>query len=61
MWLHLGMAECHVSVLGPRPNFYNNRVRAYLIYMYYLRDESKDFCMDTSLDADVLHTIFRSL
>ena len=32
---------------------------AYLIY--YLREESKVFCMDTSLDADVLHTIFRSL
>ena len=31
----------------------------YLIY--YFREESKICCMDTSLDADVLHTIFRSL
>ena len=33
--------------------------RAYLIY--YLREESQICCMDTSLDADVSHTIFRSL
>ena len=32
---------------------------AYLIY--YLREESKICCMDTSLAADVSHTIFRSL
>ena len=32
---------------------------AYLIY--YLREESKICCMDTPLDADVSHTIFRSL
>ena len=32
---------------------------AYLIY--YLREESQICCMDTSLDADVAHTIFRSL
>ena len=32
---------------------------AYLIY--YLREESQICCMDTSLDADVSHTIFRSL
>ena len=28
---------------------------------YYLREESHICCIDTSLDADVLHTIFRSL
>ena len=28
---------------------------AYLIY--YLREESQNCCMDTSLDADVSHTI----
>ena len=32
---------------------------AYLIY--YLREESQICCMDTSLEADVSHTIFRSL
>ena len=32
---------------------------AYLVY--YLREESQICCMDTSLDADVSHTIFRSL
>ena len=32
---------------------------AYIIY--YLREESQIFCMDTSLDADVSHTICRSL
>ena len=32
---------------------------AYLIY--YLREESQICCMDTSLDADVSRTIFRSL
>ena len=32
---------------------------AYLIY--YLREESQICCMDTSLDVDVSHTIFRSL
>ena len=32
---------------------------AYLIY--YLREESQICCMETSLDADVSHTIFRSL
>ena len=32
---------------------------AYLIY--YLREESKICFIDTSLDADVSHTIFRSL
>ena len=32
---------------------------AYLIY--YLREESQICCMDTSLDADVSHTSFRSL
>ena len=32
---------------------------AYLIY--YLREESQICCMDTSLDADVLHSICRSL
>ena len=32
---------------------------AYLIY--YLREESQICCMDTSLDDDVSHTIFRSL
>ena len=32
---------------------------AYLIY--YLREESQICCMDTSLDADVSHYIFRSL
>ena len=32
---------------------------AYLIY--YLREESQICCMDTSLDADVSHTIFRLL
>ena len=31
----------------------------YLIY--YLREESQIWCMDTSLDADVWQTIFRSL
>ena len=31
---------------------------AYLIY--YLREESQICCMDTSLDADLSHTIFRS-
>ena len=34
-------------------------VAAYLIY--YLREESQICCMDISLDADVLHTIRRSL
>ena len=33
--------------------------RTYLLY--YLRWESQIFSMDTSLDADVSHTIFRSL
>ena len=33
--------------------------RTYLLY--YLRWESQICCMDTSLDADVSHTIFRSL
>ena len=32
---------------------------AYLLY--YLREESQIYCMDTSLDADMSHTIFRSL
>ena len=32
---------------------------AYLIY--YLREESHICCMDTSLDADVSHTIFRCI
>ena len=32
---------------------------AYLIY--YFREESQICCMDTSVDADVSHTIFRSL
>ena len=32
---------------------------AYLIY--YLREESQICCIDTSLDADVSHTTFRSL
>ena len=32
---------------------------AYLVY--YLREESQICCMDTSLDADVSHAIFRSL
>ena len=54
MWPHLGMAELHdlcdldlisrVIVLG-----------AYSIY--YSREESQICCMDTSLDADVSHTI----
>ena len=33
--------------------------RTYLLY--YLRYESQICCMDTSLDADLLRTIFRSL
>ena len=33
--------------------------RTYLLY--YMRWESQICCMDTSLDADVWHTIFRSL
>ena len=32
---------------------------AYLVY--YLREESKICCMDTCLDVDVSHTIFRPL
>ena len=32
---------------------------AYLVY--YFREESQNCCMDTSLDADVSHTISRSL
>ena len=32
---------------------------AYLIY--YLKENFQICCMDTSLDADVSHTIFRSL
>ena len=32
---------------------------AYLIY--YLRENFQICCMDTSLDADVSHTIFRSM
>ena len=30
-------------------------------HIYYFREESQICCMDTSLDADVSHTIFRSL
>ena len=36
-----------------------NVTGAYLLY--YLREESQICCMDTYLDADVSHTIFRSL
>ena len=32
---------------------------AYLVY--YLREESQIWCMDISLDADMSHTIFRSM
>ena len=58
MWLQFGMAKCHVSVLWPWLNFYNNRVRSVSQdIIYYLREESQICCIDTTLDADVSHTI----
>ena len=56
------MAECHVPLLGHFDLDLVCRIivsRAYLLY--YLRWESQICCMDTSLDADVPHTILRSL
>ena len=58
MWLHLGMAECHLSVLGHCDHDLISRIivsGAYLIY--YLREESQIMRMGASLDADMSHYI----
>ena len=60
--MHLGMADCPVPFSGHCDRDLISRIilsGAYLIY--YLREESQICCMDTSLEADVSHTIFRSL
>ena len=52
------MAECHISVSGDCVLDLISRIivsGARLIY--YLRQESKIWCMDVSLDADMSHTI----
>ena len=59
VWMQLLMVECHI------PFFFGHfdldlvcRIivsRTYLLY--YLRRKSQICCMDTSLDADVSHTI----
>ena len=36
-------------------------LQEYISYIYYLREESQNWCMDASLDADMFRTIFRSL
>ena len=60
--MQLGMLECHVPSLGHFDLDLVCRIIVSRIYLlYHLRWESQIFCMDTSLDADVSHTIFRSL
>ena len=57
VWLHLGQIVLYQFCdLGLISTIIVSG--AYLIY--YLREESQS-CMDTSLDADVSHTIFMSL
>ena len=62
VWMQFLMAEYHVPFLGHLTSDLVCRIivsRTYLLY--YFRWESQICCMDTSLDADLSHTIFRSL
>ena len=60
--MQLWMVECQVPFLS---HFDLDLVSSIIVsrtyLLYYLRLESQMCCMDTSLDADVWHTIFRSL
>ena len=55
MWLHLGKAECHVTVCDI--DLISRIIVSVAYLIYYLREESQVCCMDTSLDAAVSHTI----
>ena len=60
--MQLWMVECHIPFLGHFDLDLVCRIivsRTYLLC--YLRWESQICCIDTSLDADVSYTIFRSL
>ena len=59
--MQLWMVECHVLFLVTLTLTSDLVCRIILsrtYFLYYLRWESQICCMDTSLDADVSHTIF---
>ena len=69
--MRLGLMECHVPFTGHRDldlvssviyhfcdlNLISTIIVSEAYLIYYLREESHICCMDTSLDADVSHTI----
>ena len=64
VWMQLLMVECHLYFLVTltlTSDLICRIIMSKTYLLYYLRWESKICCMDTSLDADVSHTIFRSL
>ena len=62
--MQLWMVECHIPFLGHfdldlRPSLENNRVQNISLILFEMG--IPNLLYETSLDSDVLHTIFRSL